>query len=518
MSAVTAIQRELNLTTTDNGALSHASTMDSCLDLFGKLAACRRDLPQAIRLFRNAYRDQPELAVRILFYTRDIRGGQGERAVFRAVISDLAEHDPSVVTRLLPLFAEYGRYDDLLCLDGTSVWDSVLSHIRTQLNADVQALANNEPVSLLAKWLPSANASSRTTVRLARAICSYLGWTEREYRKVTVSLRTQLRIIEQAMCSGNWSSIEYSHVPAKAMNMYRQAFKRRDADRFQGYLDDVASGAAKVNAGTLFPYDLVRPYLNNPDTDRVLDLQWDALPNYFEEGNEFNGLVVADVSGSMTFDGGLPLAVSISLAMYIAERNTCEVFRNKFLTFSSRPSMVSIEGDTLGERVRNLSQADWGGSTNLQATFQLVLDAAVRYSVPASDMPSKLIIVSDMQFDAADCGGTNFQAIRRMYSEAGYECPQLVFWNVNAGTDVPFTIHESGATLVSGCSPAILRSVLNSEVLTAVDLMNDAVVCDRYEAVGAALADATYQWKPAYEKAPQSSRDYDPPGSFLPLF
>lgn len=498
MSAVTAIRREMNLTSTANGALSHASTLDACLDLFGKLAACRNDPRQAIRLFRAAYQEHPETALRILFYTRDIRGGQGERFIFRTVIGDIALNDPTVVQRLLPLFSEFGRWDDLFSLVGYPlVWDSILELIRTQLAADVQALADGGQVSLLAKWLPSANATSRTTVANARRIVAYLGWTERQYRKTLVSLRTHLRIIEQAMCSGDWSAIEYSHVPSKAMNMYRQAFHRRDGDRFRDYLGSVASGEAKINAGTLYPYDLVRPYMyGGTSTDEVLDLQWDSLPNYMGD-TPFNGLVVADVSGSMNCDGGLPLAVSISLAMYIAERNTSDAFRNTFLTFSSEPQLCQITGDSLGERVMSLSQADWGYNTDLQAVFDTVLSSAQRYSVPQADMPAKLIIVSDMQFDTACEGETNYQAIQRKYAEAGYQTPQLVFWNVNAGSDVPFTIHESGALLVSGCSPAILTAVLSGDLLTAQDLVNAAVYTERYQAVGDSLQGVTYTWRPS---------------------
>ena len=490
MTLSLAIERFNNLTVTDNGAVAHSSTMDACLDLFGGLAACRKDIPAALELFRAAYSEDAETALRILFYTRDIRGGQGERAIFRAVSNDLAQSDSTVVERLLPLVSEYGRWDDLLSLDGTPVWDSVLTLIRTQLSADVQELEAGRPVSLLAKWLPSANASSRTSVRLARAIAAHLGLTESEYRKQLVALRKQLRIIEHAMCSGDWSAIEYSHVPSKAMNMYRRAFSRHDCERFGAFLQDVKDGKTKINAGTLYPYDLVAPYLNGGECDDTLNLQWEALPNYME-GKEFNGLVVADVSGSMK---GLPMAVSISLAMYIAERNTCETFRNKFLTFSAEPQLCEITGDNLSERVTNLSRADWDMNTDLTKVFTLVLESAKRFNVSASDMPSKLIIVSDMQFDEAtsdrygEVTPTNFEYIKQMYVDAGYQAPHLVFWNVNGAHNVPFTVHESGATLVSGCSPAVLRSVLNGELITAVDVMRDAVYCDRYDAVGAALS------------------------------
>lgn len=493
--ALAAVSIEQVLERTTNGALCPSTTLDACLDFFGKGPACRDNVENAWALFVAAYNEDPELALRILFYLRDIRGGQGERAIFRALIQGLVLEQPEVVGQMAPLFSEYGRWDDLFCLENTSVAPAAFDVIRKQLNAD---LTSDTP-SLLAKWLPSINASSHETKRLGRVIASALMMTEKAYRQTLSKLRKQIRVVETAMCSGDWSDINYQSVPAQAMRRYRNAFSKRDETRFGKYLEDVKNGTAEIKAGTLFPYELVEQFLaidlsfdkTEVEGADVLDAQWAALPNYMEE--DFNGIVVADVSGSMS---GRPMAVAISLAMYIAERNTSETFKDHFITFSSDPQMQKIKGETLAEKVANLSNADWGMSTNVNKVFQLLLDAAVRQSVPASEMPTKLIIVSDMQFDQASTDHmgtqeqTNFQQIRKMYQDAGYEPPHLVFWNCRGDAGQPFTVHESGAHLVGGCSPSILKSILNNKLITAVDVMNDAVSGERYDAVSLAYQTA----------------------------
>jgi hypothetical protein len=481
-----ALESELNVTETLNGAKAYSSTLSRCLDLFGKIAACRNDVAQAKRLFAFAYKEDPETAIRILFWSRDIRGGQGERAVFRAIFQDLAQDYPAVANKLISLIPEYGRWDDLLILETSPVWDKALSSIKEQLNRDKVSLASGESISLLAKWLPSINASSKDSKRLGRKIAEYLGMTERQYRKTLSELRTRISIVEQAMCSKEWSAIDYSKVPSRAAFMYRKAFAKQDASRYQDYLNAVAKGEVKINAGTLYPYDIVNEYLyKGARNDKTIDLQWEALPNYME-GQEFNGLVVADVSGSMY---GMPMAVSISLAMYIAERNTSPVWKDKFLTFSARPELQSIVGATIGKRIENLSRAHWQMNTDLMAVFKTVLKAAEDNSLPAKDMPQKLIIVSDMQFDQACSSNkrTNFEQIQKLYRKSGYEMPQLVFWNVNSHSNVPVQAHDTGTALVSGCSPSILKSVLTGNVITPVDVMRDAVYSDRYEPIGEAL-------------------------------
>lgn len=354
----------------------------------------------------------------------------------------------------------------------------------------------------MAKWLPSINASSKDSKRLGRIIAAHLGLSEREYRKTLTQLREKLRIVETLMCSQEWSHIQYDKLPSRASFMYRNAFKKHDEARYSDYLSRVEKGEAKINASTLFPYDIVHKYLyGGCSGDKTLELQWNALTNYME-GQEFNGLVVADVSGSMenrealyTKDPktrnlyGMPMSVSISLAMYIAERNCSPVWKDKFLTFSSRPTLQTIVGNTIEEKIGYLQRAHWERNTDLNAVFQTILDAATRNNVPQDQMPQKLIIVSDMQFDQC-CRSNkrrNFEQIQKMYRKAGYELPELIFWNVNSTSNVPVKAHDTGTCLVSGCSPSILKYVLTGAIINPVETMNEVIYSERYEPVGRAF-------------------------------
>lgn len=500
MTFLNALENKLNtqsnITTTANGAKAYRSTGSKNLDLFGKIAACRDNVNAATNLFKSAYAEDPETATRILFWARDIRGGQGERKIFREVFKELVRNDAVIGAKLVSLIPQYGRWDDVVALEGTLVWGVALEAIKAQLNADLNTEVGNS-VSLLAKWLPSINASSKESKRIGRKIAAAMGWNERQYRKALTALRTQMRIVEQPMCAREWDAIDYSKLPSRAGFMYRKAFANRDGQRYQSFLDAVKKGEAKINAGTLYPYDIVEKCLYNQESNDTLEVMWKALPNYME-GKELNGLVVADVSGSMS---GRPMAVSISLAMYIAERNT-GIWKDKFLTFSGNPSLQTVTGNSLSKKIQNLSRADWGGNTDIQKTFNLILDTAVRNNIPESDMPRKLIIVSDMQFDNCvvmggnysgrmSYGGsrvTNYEAIRIKYAQAGYSLPDVIFWNVNSSDNVPMKAHDSGTALVSGCSPSILTAVLTGNAITPLSLMRDAVYTERYDAVGAVFS------------------------------
>ena len=491
MTFINALESELNTTETLNGAKAYKSTLNKCLDLFGQLGACRNNINQATRLFELAYKEDPETATRILFWVRDIRGGGGERNIFRVLFKNLVEQNKELGQKLISLVPEYGRWDDLLVLENTSVWPQVLDLIAQQLHIDEVMLASGGRVSLLAKWLPSINASSKNSKRLGREIAEHMVMTERQYRKTLTRLRSAIKIVEQQMCSKEWATIDYSKLPSRASFMYRKAFAKQDGVRYQQYLTDVEQGKAKINASTLYPYDIVDQYLyKGARNDKTIDLQWEALPNYMGD-NHLNGLVVADVSGSMTQNNGMPMAVSISLAMYIAERNASKVWKDKFITFSSNPELQTIVGKTIGDRIQNLSRADWGYNTDLISVFKAILKAALDKNVAAKDMPQKLIIVSDMQFDQACSSNkrTNFEQIEKLYRAYGYKLPQLVFWNVNAiGANVPMTVGDYNTCLVSGCSPSILKSVLKGEIITAVDMMNDAVYSEMYAQVGVAFS------------------------------
>ena len=487
MSLMYALEKQLNTTETDNGAKAYKSTLDFNVDLFGKISASRENPDEITALYLNALEEDPETALRILFNSRDIRGGQGERKVFRHLLLNTPLHFRSVIIPLVPI---YGRWDDLFVLDGCLDWKRVLDFIASTLNAD------NDPEvrkpSLLAKWMPSINASSKVTKALGRQFAKHLGLSEKEYRILLSNLRKKIELVEHKMCSNKWSEIDYSKIPSRAGLMYRKSFIKHDLERYNNFMRSAIKLENKVNASTLYPYDIAEQfglnYFSSPNLDPTeelaLEVMWQNLPDYME-GKTFNGLVVADTSGSMA---GRPISVSVSLAMYIAERNS-GVWKNKFITFSESPEIQTIVGETIGQKIRNLSKAEWGYNTDLIAVFKNILKAAKADNVAPSDMPEKIFIVSDMQFDQA-CNSntrTNFEQIKKNYAKFGYNVPQLVFWNVNGASNVPMTVHDTGTCLVSGCSPSVLKAVLQGDIISPLDIMRQAVCAERYDLIAEAL-------------------------------
>jgi hypothetical protein len=475
---------------TANGALSNASTLSKTVDYFAKGAAQRnRSDSEILNLFTSAFGEDKLCAVKTLFYFRDVRGGQGERRIFRVALNHLAQTNPEIVRKNLKNISEYGRWDDLFVLEGTSVWDDAVELIRTQLREDMENAKADKSVSVLAKWMPSINTSSKETKRLAHFFKKVFDISPKSYRKMLKNLRSRIDIVEARMASNDWDGIDYEKVPSIASKNLRNAFRKHDGVRYGKFIDAVTKGDAKINASTLFPYDLVKAIQSGGwgsrfTHDATVQAQWDNLPNYMGD-NVHNGLVVADVSGSMTCNGGLPLNVCLSLAIYFAERNV-GFFKDYFMTFSDLPKLQKLVGTTLADKCNNLSKAEWGMNTNLQATFDRLLSSAVRHNVPQEEMPSHLYIVSDMQFDHACYANdmTNFETMKNKFRDAGYELPQVVFWNVNAfGSDQPVTVHDTGTCLVSGCSPAILKTVIKASTLDPVGIMLDTINNERYDAI-----------------------------------
>ena len=501
MTFLTGLERQLNNTETWNGALAQKSTLDACLDLFGKVGSSRNNIPQIINLFLLAYKENPETATRILFYARDIRGGQGERSVFKAILKELAIIDSNIASKLVSLVPIFGRWDDLLVLEDTSVWQDVLNLYASQLEVDIALLKEDKSISLLGKWLPSINASSKDTKRIAKKIARFLEMTDKEYRILLVALRTKIAIVEQSMCANEWQSINYEHVPSRASLLYRKAFHKHDEVRYAEYIEAVKAGKKKINASTLYPYDIAvainggayydKSSLSTAERD-VLNAQWQALPNYME-GNELNGLVLADVSGSMysAYSGKVrPVDVSTSLAAYIAERNT-GIWKDQFLVFDSEPRLLKLGAGDIYSKIQAIKSSTSNmGSTNLMGAIKAILKTGVANKLSDDEMPKMIIIISDMQFDRA-CSSNNltkFQKMQEMYSKAGYSMPNIIFWNVNSASNVPMDKDATGTALVSGCSPSILKAVFNARFLTSIDLMNDAVYTERYAPIGAVFS------------------------------
>ena len=488
---VSALQQETNATITENGALTNKSTLNPVLDLFGCIGALRtRTEAEIIQLFSRAFATDRLLAVKTLFHCRDAREGMGERKTFRVCLKWLAQNYPDLVVKNIENIPFFGRWDDLLSvLDSTSIVGEAYRYIRAQLCKDVVDMNADQPVSLLAKWLPSVNASSPESKALAKRLRKYLDMTPKEYRKTLSALKAYIDVLEVKLCAKKWGEVDYNKVPSKASLLYRKAFGKHDHDRYDAYLKAVEEGKAKMNAGVVYPYDIVRAILFD-DTEqgkRALDLQWKSMPNWLE-GNEYKAIAVADMSGSMfSSNGGLPAYVALSLSIYFAERNVGP-FKDVFISFSTEPAFHTIVGNNLREKIDNMDKNDWSQSTNLQSVFDLLLNTAQKHNVPSSDMPARVLIISDMEFDQADGSNnqTNFQAIRSKYAAAGYAMPGLVFWNVDSRNNgSPIIASDSNVALVSGCSPSILKSVLSGKPLDPVSVMLDTLNAPRYDRVSA---------------------------------
>lgn len=446
---------------TQNDALTFTRSGSHLLDFYAQAGAMRRSPDKALDLFKAAFAEDRQSALRILFYLRDVRGGQGERTLFRKCLEWLGSTFPEVFKQVVGFVPEYGRWDDVL-FDDPACW----SLIEKQLTADIES----EAPSLLAKWLPTINASSPTTRAKAKLVADKIGFSPIKYRKMVRNLRKKIKTVEEAMSARLWESINYSSVPSQAARIYKKAFAKHDEKRYGEFIAKATTGEVKINAATLYPYQLYKDAHN--DYQPALEALWNQLPDYTQGKN---ALVIADTSGSMAGD---PLSVSVSLALYFAERNKGP-FKDHFLTFSVNPKLQRIVGKTLIEKMSAMDRADWDGNTNLEAAFRLILSTAVQNSVKPEDMPETLYIISDMEFDGAVSGQTLHQDLKDKYASAGYTLPNVVFWNVNAsGSNLPVQKNEAGVALVSGFSPVIFKMVVEGK--TPEQIMLDTVNSERY--------------------------------------
>lgn len=476
-------------TKTLNNAKTLKSTGDAVLNLFSLGGSLRlKGEKEIIDLFESAWQENQDLALKCLFYLRDVRGGQGERRTFRTCLTWLANNHPNVISKNLQHIPFFGRFDDLYSLFNTPVEAEVLNYLYNQFCYDVKYAGNPKSISLLAKWLPSCNTSSRETRKLAVKIREHFNLSEREYRKSLSFLRGKLDVVEKKMSRKDWSNIVYSHVPSRASLIYRKAFGKRDKERYALYLKDVAEGKQKINASVLYPHDIAEKVLYNQCKDTLherlaLNNLWNNLPNFVSPEYE-RTLVVADVSGSMATPDRA-IAKSVGLAIYFAERNK-GVFQDCFFTFSENPELCKLIGSDIYEKVNHLNKGEWGASTNLQSVFDLILHTARKNSVPSHDMPSRLLIVSDMEFNTATGHNqsTNFEEIQAKYASFGYTMPVLVFWNVSCKTkQFPVAKDEENTILLSGSSPSILKYIFKGEIISPYEAMLEVLNNERYSVI-----------------------------------
>lgn len=450
--------------TTDNGCTTNISSLNRNVDFFFLAGASRgKDIKP---VFTAALVEDSEVSVRILQWSRDIRGGAGERQTFRDLFGHLIRTDESLAEKLLVKVPEIGRWDDLFIAFGTSLERNSLRLISTALKDKQDALC--------AKWMPRQGAE-------ANKIRAYMKLTPKQYRKLLVGLSMT---VETKMCAQEWDNITYSHVPSVAAGRYQAAFLKHDPIGYAKYKEKLVSGEEKINASAVFPYDVVRSLRNG---DKIVsNQQWKALPNYLE-GSDENILPVVDVSGSMDsvkVSGSITaLDVAISLGLYVSERIN-GVFKDQFVTFSGQPELLNLKGD-LSQRYDQMERSKWAMNTDIQAVFNLILSAAKKHKVAQSQMPTKLLLLSDMQFDSCTGHSGSVSAmnmIREMYQNAGYKLPQVVFWNLNGRSgNSPVTYNESGTALISGFSPSIVKSVLGGEEMSPISIMLKTVMIERYD-------------------------------------
>lgn len=469
---------------TENGMMTNTSTLNECVNMFFTIGAMRgQDVDRLITLFTKAFNEDPRTAMRILFWSRDVRGGAGERQIFRDIMSYLVSTTPEVIKVNLDLIPEYGRWDDVHTLMNTSLEADVIDLI-------VKALGEED--GLCAKWLPRKGEIFNKVRRVMKT-------DPKTLRKKIVGLSNT---VEQKMCSKDWSSIEYSKLPSLAMSRYGKTFGRHDHERFGEYIVSLQNGETKINAGAVYPYDITK---NLYYGDKGLaSEQWKALPNYMDGTNE-RILPMVDVSGSMDCPAGgnnnvTCMDVAISLGLYVSERNEGP-FKDMFMTFSTNPTIQKLKG-TLVDRFNQLSSSDWSMTTNLEAAFKTLLDQAIKFNIPQDEMPTKILILSDMEFDSATKAYTNrwcdgkhnmehdgwtpnsHEMINELYSEAGYSMPNIVYWNIQSrGGNFPVRFDQDGTALVSGFSPSIMKSLLGGDNMNPVSIMSKTVDSERYEPV-----------------------------------
>lgn len=490
-----------NYTYTENGAVTHKTTKSDLLDMFAMGAAMRtRSDEDIILMFRKAFKENPVYALKCLFYIRDVRGGQGERRFFRVVMKDLAKFDTAAARRNLKFVPEFGRWDDLYVFVGTPLEADALQIMKDQLALDVEC----KTPSLLAKWLKSENTSSVESRRLGNITREFFGMSHKQYRKTLSILRERINVLERLMSEGRWDEIEFDKIPSKAGMKYKNAFARHDLERaknenVQTYADFAKDTTKTVNAKALYPYECVHQALNImgnqqgwssrgnhvalDDTQRLMtNKYWDNLADYFN-GATFNGIALVDTSGSMS---GTPIEVAISLGLYCAEKNQ-GAFANHFISFESNPHWIETSGVDFCDKVYRITGAEWGGSTNVEAAMDLILNVAKQNGCSQDEIPQNLVIISDMEFNycvtsnnygRGNVNDTLFEKIAAKYRANGYEMPHVIFWNVNARqANIPM-LGNGNVSFVSGFSPSIFETIMSGK--TGYDLMMEKLNSERY--------------------------------------
>ena len=458
------LENESTVTTTENGDRTYSTSTDSVVDLFFRAGAVRHDPKSILKDFRAAYKDNPYLATKVALWARDIRGGAGERQVFREILTELCRSNEGTdrVIQFMHLIPVVGRWDDLFVLTGKAR--------KIAFGFFAEALVAGD--GLACKWAPREKSAQKD---LAKELREFMGLTQKAYRQLIVA---GSNTVEQQMCGQDWNDINFSHVPSVASARYSKAFRKHQPERYQAYLEavmDKNKPDVKINTSAVFPYDVVK---SNVD-DQTANAMWENLPDYVPEGLSF--MPVVDTSGSMW---GQPIEIAISLGIYLSERNKSD-FKDLFITFSQSPALQKVRGANIRDKYANLKTADWDMNTNLDKAMKLILDLAVKSGASQEDMPDFLLVMSDMEFDGGSWSGNRNTSVtertKNMFADAGYEMPNIVWWNIQSrNSSTPVRANDKGMALVSGASPSVVKGLLAGNI-TPVNIMLEAVDISRYD-------------------------------------
>lgn len=504
---------------TREGATAHASIRTGKLDAEGVLpfftlaAGMRGDVEQAWSLFQEAWESHQLVAIRALFYLRYFRRdgvtGNGEREMFRQIFARFATRNDDVAASLVRHIPDFGRWDDVLGLlaveykySAPKTREAVVSLITAQMRDDIRAYRSGKAVSLMAKWLPSENASSEESTNQARFLARRLGMRHEEYRNTLTKLREEIGIIETMITNGDFGKIDYTRVPAQAHRIHSKLFMQKDTARYQAYLDSVTKGTKKIHTTGLQAHQVTMAAMTTA-TVRSADVMWQDMLNQFQ--TELDVLVALDTSASMERGsfygnrGGVknqsPQEIATSLAAFFSEVNT-GAFHRWIINFQTNAKMFKVRGETLQDRIRNLKGMNSDhGATNIHKMYELLLSHARSVNASEEDMPDVIMILSDMQFSGGSVYGWNgtpetvLENMRRQYVKAGYQMPVVIYWNVNALPDSsPIKADDQGVLMVNGFSQDVLRHILRMSKddlrqFTPVGMMLSALTSEPYSAI-----------------------------------
>lgn len=504
MNFAEAMREETTHTFTENGAPARNTSGDKLVDFYSIAGALRNaDVNRITGSYDDAFSEDPLLATKILFYARDIRGGLGERRLFRIIIKHMAMYHPEALRPNLDLIGVFGRYDDLYELIDTPLENDMWAVMKAQFEEDKIAEANGKATSLLAKWIKTPDTSSKESRRLGCLTARKLGYSVKDFKRILRKLRRAIGIVESLMSAKQWDKIKYPEVPSRAMKIYKNAFLKHDQERFLDFTQKALSGEVKINSSTLYPYDIIEEvlgsswsgfYVKDGNHD-IAEAQWRALPNYVKPGSK--AIAMADVSGSME---GRPINTSVGLAIYFAERNEGP-YKDMFITFSANPHFQRLKGTTLCEKLANINYKDWDSNTDLEAALMLICMTAIENNVKPEDMPDALIILTDMEIDRCVRMNRNhwnrittdddiidswsfYDDVKRYYESNGYNIPNIIFWNVDSRNDVFHADSKrKGVQLVSGQSTAVFKQLMDNIGLTPYEAMLNVINDDRYSCI-----------------------------------